>query len=835
MSDRSPELQTILDQINIVDHISRYEQLKTEGSRFVGIHGHSDSKGKRCLHVYPNSQSWYCYHCGEGGSVFDYEIYRQGISFWESVDFLCSIYNVKRPNLTPEQQEKIKKDRTERKPVQGLMMKAFFLYHEQMAPERRDYYLSRGLSDETIDENLLGYAPTGGQWLVKQLGKKNCDHDLFLKTGLFFRNDNSTLRDRYQDRYVMPYWYQGKTVFSIGRLLDPEIEAHKKYVKHLTHSDKYPYVSQVAVQHILWGEDTIQRGKPILIAEGIIDALLAKQELGDGYSVISPVTTRISNTQIERIADLAKSKGASEIIFVNDNEHSKAGEQGALTTAQNIRERWEAEAKEKADKDGEKESDEKKEWILKLKIATLPRPPELDKIDLADYLQRGKGDEVRYWIEAARPLDRFEMYLKGESYRFFFGKNFVPKYMVDELRTEGGYYLYTAERLYRYQGGVYVDGEGITARMTQRKLKDRSRDVHLNETLKYLNVAASDVKSNEINPDSGMLNLANGILNLASGNFESHTPDFYSTIRIPITYDPKATSPKIDKFFAEVLPADCIDLIHELFGYCLIQNTRFQRAFMLTGTGANGKSTLINLLTAFLGSSNVSKVPLQELDENRFKRAELFGKLANVFADLDSRALQSSTYFKTITTGDDIDAERKFRDPFSFCPFCKLIFSANEIPKSNDRTFAYYRRWILIPFPNKFEGKDDNKNLIDELATPEELSGLFNRAMQGLKRLMPNQEFSENETTRQALEVYKTANDNVKEFLEEYCEVQIGGEVERTELFGRYKRFCKSNEYRAVSQRKFNARLEELYPQVDKTLSGDSDSRKAIWRNLILK
>lgn len=847
MVERNSEVQAILDKIDIVRHIEQYETLKREGNRYMGSHNHAESKGKRCLMVKRDTQSWFCWHCNDegnscdGGSVIDYELSRLGCEFQEAVESVCQQYGIDYPNLTPEQREQIQRDRAEREPVQGLMMKAFLLYHEQMAPEQRDYYHSRGLSDETIDENLLGYAPAKGRWLVEQLGKKlgakagevdSKIKELMLKTGLFFKDEKrgGRLRDRYQNRYVIPYWYQEKIVFSIGRSIDPKIEAHKKYVKHLTHSDKYSHVSQLAVQHILWGEDAIQQGKPILVAEGIIDVLLAKQELGtDDYSIISPVTTKISNAQRERIADLTKAKGVSEIIFVNDNELGKAGEKGALATARKIHNCWEAQAKEKVDKDGDKE-----EWTPALKIATLPRPPEQSKIDLADYLLEGKVDEVRYWVEAARPLDRFEMYLKGQSYRFFFGKNFVPKYMVDELRTEGGFYLYTAERLYRYQGGVYVDGEGVTARIVQRKLKDRSRDAHLNETLKYLNVAMSNVKPDEINHDSGMLNLANGIFNLASGNLERHTPDFYSTIRIPVTYDPKATCPKTDKFFAEVLPADCIDLIHELFGYCLIQTTRFQRAFMLTGTGANGKSTLINLLTAFLGSSNVSKVPLQELDENRFKRAELFGKLANVFADLDSRTLQSSTYFKTITTGDDIDAERKFRDPFSFRPFCKLIFSANEIPKSNDRTFAYYRRWILIPFPNRFEGKNDDKNLIDELTTPDELSGLFSWAMEGLKRLMANQEFSENQTTREALEQYQVENDNVKQFFAEYCEVEMGAETVRSELFGKYHRFCEVNGYSSISQIVFNRRVQEIFGnRVEKTQTNNS-KRTRIWWNLKL-
>ena len=81
-----------------------------------------------------------------------------------------------------------------------------------------------------------------------------------------------------------------------------------------------------------------------------------------------------------------------------------------------------------------------------------------------------------------------------------------------------------------------------------------------------------------------------------------------------------------------------------------------------------------------------------------FKRADLFGKLVNMFADLDSRALKSSSYFKAIVSGDAMDAERKHRDPFYFRPFARLVYSANEIPQSNDKSFAYYRRWCIYNF-----------------------------------------------------------------------------------------------------------------------------------------
>ena len=112
---------------------------------------------------------------------------------------------------------------------------------------------------------------------------------------------------------------------------------------------------------------------------------------------------------------------------------------------------------------------------------------------------------------------------------------------------------------------------------------------------------------------------------------------------------------------------------------------------------------MIRLLQTLLGEDNVSNVPIQELDENRFKRAEMFGKLGNFFADLSASTIKNSSYFKMAVAGDKIDAERKHRDPFFFKPFATLVFSANSIPASYDRTHAFYRRWEIIPFPNRFE------------------------------------------------------------------------------------------------------------------------------------
>lgn len=669
MAFRGPEFQHLLDQIDIVAHISRYEPLKPEGLRFSGTHHHADSTGGRCLMVYPDTQSYYCFHGGHGGSVFDYEMHRNGADFAHTLFALCEHYQMDRPAWNKEQRQHFQEEQAERAMVGEVIMEAFRYYHDGMTDAQRHYYRQRGLSEKTINEHLLGYAPQEGNALVAHLRKKYPDNGLLLKTGLFFHQRDGTVRDRYLRRYVIPYWSQGRIVFSIGRSVDPQRKTHQKYVKHLVHSENYPYVSPIAVAHLLWGEDGLKRGKSILVAEGIFDALLAKQELGEEYVVISPVTVRPSNAQIQRLAHLLRDGGTRAVIFLNDNERHQAGEKGALDTAQKLRHLLET--PETAD--GRDRKNPKTDRVPPLKIATLPRPPERDKIDLADYLSQGKVEQVRYWIQAARTLSQFEMYVDGNPQRFFDKHAFVPKSMADELRTEGESFLLTAERLHRYQDGVYVDATAHSAQAIQMKLTDRARDAHITETLKFLSVA-SWVRKGSVNPDCGKLNVQNGILDLATGHFSSHTPQFLSTIQIPVRYDEKATCPRIDRFFASVLPPDCLDVIGELFGYCLIQNASFHKAFLLTGTGANGKGTLIKLLTAFLGDDNVSKVPLQELDENRFKRAELFGKLANVFADLDSRALRSSSYFKTIVAGLPKMPNASTKPRFSFVPSANSFF-----------------------------------------------------------------------------------------------------------------------------------------------------------------
>ncbi len=176
----------------------------------------------------------------------------------------------------------------------------------------------------------------------------------------------------------------------------------------------------------------------------------------------------------------------------------------------------------------------------------------------------------------------------------------------------------------------------------------------------------------------------------------------------------------------------------EIIAWLMTPDTRIQKALLLLGEGGTGKSTFLKALTAFLGKENVSTLPLHKLEGDRFAAARLVGKLANICADLPSTHLETSSIFKAITGGDRIAGEYKYGTGFDFTPFARLVFSANQPPRSGDASNAFYQRWVVLPFDRVFRGtraEADSNKLDALLAEPRELSGVLNHALEVLPRL----------------------------------------------------------------------------------------------------
>ena len=254
---------------------------------------------------------------------------------------------------------------------------------------------------------------------------------------------------------------------------------------------------------------------------------------------------------------------------------------------------------------------------------------------------------------------------------------------------------------------------------------------------------------------------------------------------------------------------------------------------MLQGAGRNGKSTLLNLLQAFLGMDNCSNVALTSLCNDRFAKAQLFGKLANIYSDLPSEALKNSADFKALSGGDRITAEHKFQAAFAFTNYAKLIFSCNYVPMTHDLSNAFFDRWIIIRFPNMFTGEKMNPNLLAKLTTEDELSGLLNLAIRGLKRLLENGGFTYRKSLEEVQDEYERLSNPVAAFLADMCEEDPEEYAIKDELYNVFKSYCKSNGYSIFSEKMFTGLLKKLAPVNDyrPTVNGE---RKRAWQGIKL-
>lgn len=387
---------------------------------------------------------------------------------------------------------------------------------------------------------------------------------------------------------------------------------------------------------------------------------------------------------------------------------------------------------------------------------------------------------------------------------------FIARRLAEELAAETPIAAAASGKLYTYRDGAYrPDGERDLRERITAELGDEWRRSRADETIAFLRDSAPRLWSE---PPRDRINVANGILDLKAGHLSPHSPDFLSPVQIGASYDPEATCPAVDQFLADVLTPELIPLVHELAGYLVTPDNSLQAAMMFLGEGANGKSTLLTLLTRLLGTENVSTVALHRLDEDRFSAADLEGRLANVFADLDARALQASSIFKAITGGDAITGERKYAPAFSFRPYARLLYSANEPPPTPDSSDAFFRRWTIIPFDRRFGPGEADRRLLDKLTTPSELSGLLRHGLRALPALRERGAFATTDATDEAAQRFRIDSDSVAGFLGESCELDVDAREPRTSLFNAYREWCVENNRRALGKQRFNRRVEALHP-----------------------
>lgn len=403
------------------------------------------------------------------------------------------------------------------------------------------------------------------------------------------------------------------------------------------------------------------------------------------------------------------------------------------------------------------------------------------------YLQT-KGfnrDEIRETIEVVNsyvfedPLDDHEIatICRDEAFKpdEEIAKQIEEKKTVGFKHNEFGDELIEAYKIITVNGQLYVYEDGYyqqDEKIIERKMIDLYPSIKQNqrsEVLAYIRIK-THVRSEDIKVSPYIINLKNTRLDIRTGKCLEFTPDAVEFDRIPVTYDPSAYCSDLDKMLNRVFLGDreVINLFEEMVGYCLIKSARYQKAFILVGSGSNGKSTILDLLEEFLGPRNYSSLPLEKVTD-RFNMAELENRLANIGDDIDNVTIRDSGTLKKMISGESITVERKGERPFKLSPYATHIYSANAIPRSFDKSDGFYRRWLLVPFNAKFTSEDPDYDplIFDKITTDAALSYLLNIGLRGASRLIKRGRFTEPQTVKEALEHYKTDNSTTLSWIED--------------------------------------------------------------------
>lgn len=670
--------------------------------------------------------------------------------------------------------------------TQNLCKKIQF-EHEHLTDEDRQYLYKRGLTDDTINRIKIGRTKDG--------------------------------------RLCIPYWKNGYVCYYATRYLPGGKYPEQKYKKMPI--DDYN-------DHTVWGLHTLDRDadrKLLVIAEGAFDAMSFEQE---GYSVISAITGHFSREQLSAAISIAKSFKRVFIVYDNDKV-TNAGEKFTIKMAQILTENR-----------------------IPCIVGTVP----VTYKDVSEYYADGGNlgaiiadatNAVEFLASKITTMEEFEpfarkvcRYMSKPSVDMFFKaveRSNTPlpddwlkalckdcksapldKAIADEVTAKHRLLYNEKIAFFEYNGRYWnmrTDTE-INAYITAA-LGPYATGPKISSILK---VIKANVVTDKVFNTAPVINFINGALEIEPEiRFREHRETDYCTYCLDYPYNKSAHSEQWETFLQTVTNYDDkkICLLQELSGYVLFPDNRLQKCAVLIGSGANGKSVFLNVLTRIFGSSNVSNVEMSSLSQD-FQVIQLMNSMLNISAETRTNVAGAESKFKQITAGDEISACYKGKDYITFRPRAKMFLACNEYVKSSDTTDGWTRRFCFVDFPMKFveipnpdnpEELPIDRDIEAKLTTQAELSAIFNWVLQGYEMLRNCGYFTEPDDQKRINEEFKELSNPLIEFAKE---VEITTKMSNDALYEVYKDWCDKVGHHSSSRNTFLKRfakaMKEYRPDV---------------------
>ncbi len=434
--------------------------------------------------------------------------------------------------------------------------------------------------------------------------------------------------------------------------------------------------------------------------------------------------------------------------------------------------------------------------------------------DVSQIHIKGKFNKEEY-LNAEKEIKFNKMQFYDESGKFLhdaFGDYLIRKYNIIKIE----------KRLYMYKEGSYISCEEALGAIIVNLIPNLS----MNKKREVKDYIKDKCEEKEEAPEQ-VICVKNGVINVKTLEFKSHSPDIVTRNRINLNYYEQNQNNDIDTIMDNLAVHDneVVTLLYEMIGYCLYRGMPFQKVFILVGNGANGKSTLLNMITKLLGEENVSHVDLKEIVTNRFGKSELYGKLANIADDCSGSYLEDISAMKRITGESYTSIEFKNQNSFSTKINTKTILSYNTIPRMNDTTDGLSRRLVIIPLNAVFKKGLPNYDpyIGEKLKNEKNLEYVLYKSIKAINEVLNRLEFTIPKQVQERTSEYLRENNPVLNFIYDVYENEDIEDITCNEVYEAFNCWKIENGLKTdMSMTRFGTEMKKLgYERIQKRVGNE--------------
>jgi len=326
------------------------------------------------------------------------------------------------------------------------------------------------------------------------------------------------------------------------------------------------------------------------------------------------------------------------------------------------------------------------------------------------------------------------------------------------------------------------------------------------EILEALKQEARTRKPKEIKPT--WIQFKDTIFDIKNGEKFKATPKYFATNPLPykLHQDKLESTPIMDKIFKEWVGKDYVKTLYEILAFCMLPDYPINRLFCFIGVGMNGKSKYLELLEKFIGRDNVCTTDLDILMNSRFEITKLHKKLVCQMGETNFNEMSKTSKIKKLTGGDLIGFEYKNKTPFEDKNYAKILIATNNLPTTTDKTLGFYRRWMIIDFPNRFSEQKDILKDIPE----EEYESLSLKCTIILHDLLEKREFHNEGTVEERMKRYESKSDFLQNYIEEFVDrTDANGYITKHDFYVKFSSWCKEQRHREIAENTLGKKMKE--------------------------